>query len=283
MPELPEVETVKKGLADFVVNKTIKSVEFSGKKLRFPYSRKFGKKILNKTILNIDRRAKYLLFYLSENYVIIAHLGMSGVFKIIKDRDIKKYKISKHDHMILYFDEGLLIYNDVRRFGYILLTANCPDKHYLLSSLGPEPLGNELNAEALAETFKGRKRPLKNTLLDQKIISGLGNIYVCEALFRSKILPTKFTNELVKKNGRAKKKLYDLVESINEVIREAIIFGGSSLKDFHHADGKLGYFQNKFKVYGRENESCLQPECKAKIKRIKQSNRSTFYCPKCQK
>ena len=283
MPELPEVETVKKGLADFVVNKTIKSVKFSGKKLRFPYSRKFGKKILNKTILNIDRRAKYLLFYLSENYVIIAHLGMSGTFKIVKGRDIKKYKISKHDHMILYFDDGLLIYNDIRRFGYILLTANCPDKHHLLSPLGPEPLGNEFNAEALAETLKGRKRSLKNTLLDQKIISGLGNIYVCEALFRSKILPTKFTNELVRKNGMAKKKLYDLVESINEVIREAIFFGGSSLKDFHHADGKLGYFQNKFKVYGRENESCLQPECKAKIKRIKQSNRSTFYCPKCQK
>ena len=283
MPELPEVETVKKGLEDFIVNKTIKKIYLSGFSLRFPIPDNFVSLILEKKILSIGRRAKYLLFNLSDNITIISHLGMSGSYKVLSSEESKDYTPKKHDHVIFEFVNFKVVYNDPRRFGYIFVTEKDPKDHKLIKSLGPEPMSNKFNENALAEKFYKKDRPIKNALLDQTIISGLGNIYVCEALFRSNINPKKKIKQLVYSNKSPKNSLVLLANKINEVIRESISLGGSSLKDFSNTEGKMGYFQNTFSVYGREGENCVLKNCNKKIVRITQSGRSTFYCPQCQK
>ena len=283
MPELPEVETVKRGLEEFIVNESIKEVYLSKFNLRFPWPKDFVSKIVGKKIISIKRRAKYIIIGLSDNYSIIAHLGMSGSYKVLKKGEVQDYIILKHDHLIIDLDNFKIVYNDPRRFGYIDLTNQDPETHKFLSSLGPEPLSNYFNADNLAETLLNKNKPIKNTLLDQNIVSGLGNIYVCEALFRSKINPKKNCSKLVTSKGKPRKNLILLVKKINEVIKEAIEAGGSSLRDFSNTSGKMGYFQSSFNVYNRENEKCLLDSCDGVVKRIIQSGRSTFFCSKCQK
>ena len=283
MPELPEVETVKKGLEEILVNNTIKGINLSGFSLRFPIPKNFASLVSGKKIVSIGRRAKYILFNLSENISIISHLGMSGSYRILGSEESKGYKASKHDHIIFQFEGFKVVYNDPRRFGYVFITDKDPNDHKLIASLGPEPLTNNFNEIVLAKSFYKKERPIKNALLDQNIISGLGNIYVCEALFRSKINPKRKIKQLVYSNGSAKKPLIILKEKINEVIKESILLGGSSLKDFSNTEGKMGYFQNTFSVYGKEGEFCILKDCDQKIKKITQAGRSTFYCPKCQK
>ena len=283
MPELPEVETVKKGLEEILVNKTIKNINLSGFSLRFPIPENFVSLVSEKKILSIGRRAKYILFSLSDNISIISHLGMSGSYRILSYDESISYKPNKHDHIIFQFEGFKVVYNDPRRFGYIFITDKDPNDHKLIASLGPEPITNNFNEVELAKSFYKKERPIKNALLDQTIISGLGNIYVCEALFRSKINPKKSIKKLVYSDGSAKKSLINLKDKINEVIEESILLGGSSLKDFSNTEGKMGYFQNTFSVYGREGEFCILKDCDQKIKRITQAGRSTFYCPECQK
>jgi len=283
MPELPEVETVKRGLEEFIINESIKEVYLSKFNLRFPWPKDFVSKIVGKKIISIKRRAKYIIIGLSDNYSIIAHLGMSGSYKVLKKGEVQDYIILKHDHLIIDLDNLKIVYNDPRRFGYIDLTNQDPETHKFLSSLGPEPLSNYFNADNLAETLLNKNKPIKNTLLDQNIVSGLGNIYVCEALFRSKINPKKNCSKLVTSKGKPRKNLILLVKKINEVIKEAIEAGGSSLRDFSNTSGKMGYFQSSFNVYNRENEKCLLGSCDGVVKRIIQSGRSTFFCSKCQK
>lgn len=283
MPELPEVETVKRGLEEFIINESIKEVYLSKFNLRFPWPKDFVSKIVGKKIISIKRRAKYIIIGLSDNYSIIAHLGMSGSYKVLKKGEVQDYIILKHDHLIIDLDNFKIVYNDPRRFGYIDLTNQDPETHKFLSSLGPEPLSNYFNADNLAETLLNKNKPIKNTLLDQNIVSGLGNIYVCEALFRSKINPKKNCSKLVTSKGKPRKNLILLIEKINEVIKEAIEAGGSSLRDFSNTSGKMGYFQSSFNVYNRENEKCLLDSCDGVVKRIIQSGRSTFFCSKCQK
>ena len=283
MPELPEVETVKRGLEEFIINESIKKVYLSKFNLRFPWPKDFVSKIVGKKIISIKRRAKYIIIGLSDNYSIIAHLGMSGSYKVLKKGEVQDYIILKHDHLIIDLDNFKIVYNDPRRFGYIDLTNQDPETHKFLSSLGPEPLSNYFNADNLAETLLNKNKPIKNTLLDQNIVSGLGNIYVCEALFRSKINPKKNCSKLITSKGKPRKNLILLVKKINEVIKEAIEAGGSSLRDFSNTSGKMGYFQSSFNVYNRENEKCLLGSCNGVVKRIIQSGRSTFFCSKCQK
>ena len=283
MPELPEVETVKRGLEEFIINESIKEVYLSKFNLRFPWPKDFVSKIVGKKIISIKRRAKYIIIGLSDNYSIIAHLGMSGSYKVLKKGEVQDYIILKHDHLIIDLDNFKIVYNDPRRFGYIDITNQDPETHKFLSSLGPEPLSNYFNADNLAETLFNKNKPIKNTLLDQNIVSGLGNIYVCEALFRSKINPKKNCSKLVTSKGKPRKNLILLVKKINEVIKEAIEAGGSSLRDFSNTSGKMGYFQSSFNVYNRENEKCLLDSCDGVVKRIIQSGRSTFFCSRCQK
>ena len=283
MPELPEVETVKRGLEEFIINENIKKVYLSKFSLRFPWPKDFVSKVVGKKIISIKRRAKYIIIGLSDNYSIIAHLGMSGSYKVLKKSEAQDYAILKHDHLIFDLDNFKIVYNDPRRFGYIDLTNQEPETHKFLSSLGPEPLSNYFNADNIAKTLFNKSKPIKNSLLDQNIVSGLGNIYVCEALFRSKINPKKNCSKLVTPKGRPRKNLILLVQKINEVIKEAIEVGGSSLRDFSNISGKMGYFQSSFNVYNRENEKCLIDSCDGIVKRIIQSGRSTFFCSKCQK
>ena len=283
MPELPEVETVKRGLEEFIINENIKKVYLSKFSLRFPWPKDFVSKVVGKKIISIKRRAKYIIIGLNDNYSIIAHLGMSGSYKVLKKSEAQDYVILKHDHLIFDLDNFKIVYNDPRRFGYIDLTNQEPETHKFLSSLGPEPLSNYFNADNIAKTLFNKSKPIKNSLLDQNIVSGLGNIYVCEALFRSKINPKKNCSKLVTSKGKPRKNLILLVEKINAVIKEAIESGGSSLRDFSSISGKMGYFQSSFNVYNRENEKCLLDCCDGVIKRIVQSGRSTFFCSKCQK
>ena len=283
MPELPEVETVKRGLEEFIINENINKVYISNFSLRFPWPKNFVSKIINSKIISIRRRAKYILIKLSNNYTIISHLGMSGSYRVVNLNKSKDYKPIKHDHLIIDLDHYKIVYNDPRRFGYIDLTNEDPDEHKFLSFLGPEPLSNSFNADNLAKKLLNKEKAIKNALLDQNIISGLGNIYVCEALFRARINPKSNCSKFVGVSGKPKKPLITLVSKINQVIKEAINVGGSTLKDFSNISGKMGYFQSSFNVYGREKEECSLTDCEGIIRRYNQSGRSTFFCPKCQK
>lgn len=297
MPELPEVETVRRGLAPVMENAVIENLVLSRPDLRFPFPERFSDQITGKRIVSLGRRAKYLLIDLEDDLTIIAHLGMSGSFRIehasaleepIGDFHHPKSKDGKHDHVIFHLlsDSGKLkvIYNDPRRFGFMHLVKKSDIELYpAFVDLGPEPTGNSLAADYLAKRFAGKNQPLKSTLLDQKIIAGLGNIYVCEALWRTKLAPTRASGTLVTPEGASKPSLLELTNNIRAVIADAIAAGGSSLKDHIQTDGSLGYFQHSFAVYGREGHACRTDGCTGIIERITQAGRSTFFCPVCQK
>ena len=283
MPELPEVETTKEGLKKDLEGQKILKIQISKKKLRFPYHTNFKKHITGELITEITRRAKYILFNLSSGKQIISHLGMSGSYRVI-DRSIFRSKdLIKHDHFILETEKYVAVYNDPRRFGYILLNIDKKSEHKCLKILGYEPLSKDCNANNIANILCNKERNIKNVLMDQKIISGLGNIYVCEALFKSNISPFLPANKLVNRDKTPKKELRYLIQNIKEIIDSSILLGGSSLRDYVDTKGKMGYFQRTFSVYGKENKPCINRGCSSKIKKVFQSNRSTFFCPTCQK
>ena len=288
MPELPEVETVRRGLAPVMEGERFAKVEVRRGDLRWPLPKGFAQKLNGKTVQGLGRRAKYLLADLSSGDVLLMHLGMSGSFRVGKDSAPGTYyhersKSSAHDHVIFHMSNGATVtFNDPRRFGSMKLVSRARlEDEPLLRSLGPEPLGNEFDAAMLAKACAGKKTSLKVALSDQRVVAGLGNIYVCEALFRARLSPKRIASTIADRNGRPNERAAKLVDAIKAVLRDAIEAGGSSLRDHRRADGSLGDFQHNFQVYDREGEPC--PSCKGKIKRIVQGGRSTFYCPSCQK
>ena len=292
MPELPEVETVKRGLEPAMVGKRISNVDVNRAGLRFPFPENMAAHLVGQKVLGLSRRAKYILVRISGGDVLLMHLGMSGRFTVHEPEGQKNVPgqfyhdagTGKHDHVVFHMEDGTkIVYTDPRRFGIIdLFPEDQMSDYKLLASLGVEPLGNTLTADYLNAAFKGRKMPLKAALLDQKIIAGLGNIYVCEALFRTKLSPRRQAASITGKS-RPTQRLDELVRVIREVLNEAIASGGSSLRDFAQSDGELGYFQHSFQAYGREGEPCVAPGCAGQIERIVQSGRSTFFCPHCQR
>lgn len=293
MPELPEVETVRRGLEPWLSGARIETVELKRKDLRFPFPKGMAKALEGKTIEGVGRRAKYLLFRLSSGQTLLSHLGMTGSYRFegFKFKEPSRYfepdQDEKHDHLRLALTHPrhgamTLLYNDARRFGFMELFRDESESPFL-AGLGPEPLGNEFSAVAMAERFRGKKAPMKAALLDQRVVAGLGNIYVSEALHRAHIRPTTAAGKLVLKSGAPSQRLNALADAVRIVLTEAIEAGGSTLRDFRAADGGPGYFQHRFAVYDREGEPCPTPGCKGLIRRIVQSGRSTFYCPVCQK
>ncbi|WP_018406551.1 bifunctional DNA-formamidopyrimidine glycosylase/DNA-(apurinic or apyrimidinic site) lyase [Methylocystis rosea] len=288
MPELPEVETVRRGLAPALVGATIERVELRRHDLRFPFPERFAARLQDRRVLDLRRRAKYLLADLDDGHSLIMHLGMSGSFRIDEETPgafhHKRDKNAAHDHVVLHLDHARrVVYNDPRRFGYMLLIATqAIDEDKLFRGLGVEPLNGALDAAFLARAFRGRAAPAKALLLDQRLIAGLGNIYVCEALHRAHISPLRAAGSLVTASGRPTAALARLPEAIKDVLTDALKAGGSSLRDHRQIDGSLGYFQHSFRVYDREGAACPTPGCKGTITRVVQSGRSTFYCPVCQ-
>lgn len=295
MPELPEVETTMRALARALTGKRITKVKLARGDLRFPFPGDFARRIEGHRITHFARRAKYILATLENADVLILHLGMSGRFTII-EADGQVHSPGEfyeevataddgrgaHDHVIFTAEDGLrVIYTDPRRFGLMdLATGDEAPAHRLLAGIGVEPLGNGFDAAYLAAAFRGKKAPLKAALLDQRIIAGLGNIYVCEALYRARLSPKRIAGTLVKKKGHDPR-LDDLVRHIRDVLNEAILAGGSTLRDFAQPDGEAGAYQQRFDVYDREGKPCRN--CGRPVRRIVQSGRSTFYCAHCQK
>lgn len=297
MPELPEVETVRRGLAPSMEGAVIEQLELRRANLRFPFPDDFVEQSEGRTVLSLGRRAKYLLADLDNGKVIIMHLGMSGSFRTEDDEADQlpgdfhhaRSRLEKHDHVVFHLKErngksSRVIYNDPRRFGFMLLSDRIElENHPSIKELGVEPVGNALNAESVAEKFAAKETPLKSALLDQKIIAGLGNIYVCEALWRSQLSPKRKAKTLVTGGGKPTQRLENLIIHVRDVISEAIEAGGSSLRDHAQTDGSLGYFQHSFAVYDQEGSRCPKQDCKGTIARITQSGRSTFYCSTCQR
>ncbi|MBA5776060.1 bifunctional DNA-formamidopyrimidine glycosylase/DNA-(apurinic or apyrimidinic site) lyase [Stappia sp. F7233] len=296
MPELPEVETVRRGLAPSFEGARLERVEQRRANLRFPFPDAFAERLEGRKVTSLGRRSKYLMADLDDQTILVMHLGMSGSFRIEAEATKaigpffhEKSKDPRHDHVVFHLAPPpghaalRIVYNDPRRFGFMTLVERGElERHPLFERLGVEPTGNEFNADLLARLFAGRKSPLKATLLDQHLIAGLGNIYVCEALHRADLSPKDPAASLVTAKGRPTKGAERLAEAVRSVIAEAIEAGGSSLRDHRQADGTLGYFQHRFAVYGREGEECRKPACSGTIERLVQSGRSTFYCPVCQ-
>jgi formamidopyrimidine-DNA glycosylase len=298
MPELPEVETVRRGLLPAMEGRVITRATVNRPDLRWPFPPDMAARLTGSRVLALRRRSKYILADLSTGESLLIHLGMSGRMLISSPPPMSAKGASdqttretlgewhhhhpapeKHDHVILDMEDGTRItFNDARRFGAMdLMPTATADAHPLLAVLGPEPLGNAFNDSYLAARLKGRNTPIKSALLDQHIIAGLGNIYVCETLYRARIHPARKAARISAARTAA------LVPIIRDVLAEAITAGGSSLRDYRQADGELGYFQHSFQVYGREGQPCLTPGCKDTVRRIVQSGRSSFYCPSCQK
>lgn len=276
MPELPEVETVKKGL-EKIKNQEITQIFRSTKKLRFESELDLNL-LKNVKITKINRRARYLILETDKQYSIIIHLGMSGRLLLSEtENNLKNYQPEKHDHFICEFsDKKLLIFNDPRRFGFVdLFLSKNLSNHKMLKHLGPEPLSDDFNAKYLQEKLKNKITNIKTTMMDNKIVVGVGNIYINESLFESRISPLRSANSL------NKKEIEKLVLTIKSILQTAINSGGSSINDYVDSDGNLGNFQNNFKIYGLENKDCVV--CGSNIFRIVQNGRSTFYCKKCQK
>lgn len=297
MPELPEVETVMRGLEPALVGQVISDAEIRRENLRFPFPTDFAAKLIGRRIERLERRAKYILAFLDDETVWLSHLGMTGRFTVFSDsgegKNLAEFYFQsgsdeagkgKHDHVVLTLKNGCkVVYTDPRRFGIMdHFPVSELANHKMLVNLGIEPLGNQLNATYLAEKFLAKKAPLKASLLDQKYVAGLGNIYVCEALFRARLLPTRKSSTLSNR-GKPTEKGEKLVQTIRACLNEAIEAGGSTLNDYADANGNEGSFQQRFDVYDRENLPCNTENCTGIIKRIVQSGRSTFYCPKCQK
>lgn len=283
MPELPEVETVMRGLTPAMQGAVIAQADVNRPNLRWPFPVDMAQRLTGQIVLQLRRRSKYILADLSSGESLLIHLGMSGRMLVSGDplgQFVRDHPAAeKHDHVVFHMANGARItFNDPRRFGAMdLLDTATAAQHKLLAALGPEPLGNDFHEAHLIAAFRGRNTPVKSALLDQRLIAGLGNIYVCEALYRAGIRPTRKAGQL------SGPRVATLVPIIREVLNQAIEAGGSSLKDFRQADGELGYFQHSFDVYGREGEPCRTPECTQVIKRIVQSGRSSFYCSQCQR
>jgi formamidopyrimidine-DNA glycosylase len=292
MPELPEVETVRRGLQPAMEGKRFVKVEARRGDLRWPLPKDFAQRLKGTTVTGLGRRAKYLLADLSSGDVLIMHLGMSGSFHVSRDQPEhlggyyhEHQKLAAHDHVVFHMSSGAVVtFNDPRRFGSMKLVARAKlDTEPLLQSLGPEPLGNAFDAAMLARACQGKKTSLKAALLDQRVVAGLGNIYVCEALHRALLSPKRMASTIADRKGEPNERAVRLVDSIKAVLNDAIKAGGSSLRDHRLTDGDLGMFQHNFRVYDREGERCRTPGCPGMVKRIVQNGRSTFYCPKCQK
>lgn len=296
MPELPEVETVRRGLAPAMEGGRILSAAIGDLPLRFGFPENFCERLAGRTVTFMGRRAKYLVCELDDAMALVMHLGMSGSFRVEREDGCElpgifhhaRSEARKHDHVVLEMErqEGRLaiIYNDPRRFGFMDLIpradlATC--RHF--AGMGIEPTGNEFDGERLASLFAGKTMPLKAALLDQRLVAGLGNIYVCEALWRAGLSPKRKAGTIVRKGARVTGRCQNLATHVRDVIAEAIEAGGSSLRDHRQTNGELGYFQHRFSAYDREGESCAKPDCNGVIRRIVQSGRSTFYCPTCQR
>ncbi len=273
MPELPEVETVCRGLEKALKGRRIESADVRRRDLRVPFPRGLAQALRGRCVAAITRRAKYGVLHLDDRRVMVFHLGMSGRMTVHQGA----YRPQKHDHLLLHCEDDVHVaLNDPRRFGLVL---HGPEEmlrtHKLFAGLGPEPLGNGFSGAYLAETLKGKTTAIKQTLLDQRVVAGIGNIYACEALFMARIDPARPA-------GRVKEeKCEDLAQAVRAVLTRAIAAGGSSLRDYRQADGELGYFQHDFSVYDRADAPC--PQCKSAIRRIVQGGRSTFFCARCQR
>jgi formamidopyrimidine-DNA glycosylase len=295
MPELPEVETVKRGLEPALVGQRISHVALRRANLRFAFPEDFAQRLEGATITNLYRRAKYILAGLDSGDTLLMHLGMTGRFTILlpdgrksapgefyDDSVAKATADGPHDHVVFTLENATrIVYSDPRRFGMMDLERS-GEVHPLLENIGVEPLGNALDADYLHGRFSGKKAPLKAALLDQRIIAGLGNIYVCEALFRACLAPTRKAESLAR-TKKTDQRLDILIRHIRDILNEAITAGGSTLQDYQQVDGSSGAFQERFLVYDREGEPCANKTCRSTIKRLAQSGRSTFYCPTCQK
>lgn len=283
MPELPEVETVRRGLAPVMEGAVIARADVNRPDLRWPFPADMAERLAGQKVLSLRRRSKYILADLESGETLLIHLGMSGRMLISGEplgNCAREHPTpAKHDHVVLHMENGARItFNDPRRFGAMDMFATSEgETHALLVKLGPEPLGNHFDESYLVTQLAGRNTPIKSALLDQRIVAGLGNIYVCEALFRAAISPRRRTGNI------SAKRTASLVPVIREVLRDAIEAGGSSLRDFKQADGELGYFQHSFDVYGREGQPCRREGCGGTISRIVQSGRSSFYCGQCQR
>ena len=289
MPELPEVEVVKRSLTNKTQNLIIKAVKINDGRLRYKINRNKIKKIIGLKFKKISRRSKYLLFFFDKDIVMLVHLGMTGKFFFVNSKrrkyktsfyyDLNEEKDKKHDRIIFDLsNDNKLIYNDIRKFGFIKFVKRVSlDQNIHLKHLGPEPLSTEFSVEYFKNFIKGRERTIKDLLMDQKFISGLGNIYVNEILFFSGVRPTKKIKKLT--NSEIQK----IIKFSKKIITKAIILGGSSIKDFSSGSGKKGLFQQHFSVYGKKGENCSNVKCLGKIKKIVISNRASFFCSKCQK
>jgi formamidopyrimidine-DNA glycosylase len=283
MPELPEVETVRRGLLPVMEGKLIARAQVNRPDLRWPLPDRMADRLTGARVVALRRRSKYILADLSTGETLLIHLGMSGRM-LVSGAMLGEFHHhhpapAKHDHVVLDMEGGARVtFNDARRFGAMdLMATGSEDSHPLLAALGPEPLGNAFSESYLAERLQGRMTPIKSALLDQHLVAGLGNIYVCEVLFRARISPRRLAGNI----GAAR--AARLVPIIRDVLAEAIEAGGSSLRDYRQADGELGYFQHAFRVYGREGQPCVTDGCGGTIARVVQSGRSSFYCPHCQR
>jgi formamidopyrimidine-DNA glycosylase len=301
MPELPEVETVRRGLQPAMEGAKIVKAEARRKDLRFPFQKDFVARLEGQTVTGLGRRAKYLMADLASGDVLLMHLGMSGSFRVVAANSKSapgkfhhpRGEDRAHDHVVFHMSSGaMVVFNDPRRFGYMkIFPRDRIDDEPLLRGLGPEPLGNEFDAAMLARACANRKTSLKAALLDQRVVAGLGNIYVCEALFRAHLSPRRLAATLATKAGQRKgvaggeptDHAKRLVSAIHAVLNQAIKAGGSSLRDHRQTSGELGYFQHSFQVYDREGKKCESPGCGGIVKRFTQNGRSTFWCPKCQR
>jgi formamidopyrimidine-DNA glycosylase len=293
MPELPEVETVRRGLQRALEGARFNHVLMRRGDLRWPLPKDFVQRLEGKTVEGLGRRAKYLLADLSSGEVLLMHLGMSGSFRVFHDG--RKQKPGRfhhertehlaHDHIVFSMSSGATVtFNDPRRFGFMKLVPRAKlEQEPLLRSLGPEPLGNAFDAAMLSQACRGKKTSLKAALSDQRVVAGLGNIYVCEALHRARLSPKRKAATVASRSGSPNERAERLVAAVRAVLADAIEAGGSSLRDHRRTDGELGLFQHRFRVYDREGQRCVTLGCDGTVRRIVQTGRSTFFCPVCQK
>jgi len=293
VPELPEVETVRRGLAPVIVGQRFLRVEQRRPDLRFPFPDRFSERLEGAIVEGLDRRAKYLVARLSTSEALVMHLGMTGRFRVEEGGGVAEpgsFYLEAgarpaHDHVVFHMEGGARVtYNDARRFGFMsLLPLSGLDQTAPFAGMGIEPLGSDLDGARLAALFAGRRAPLKAALLDQRLVAGLGNIYVCEALFRARLSPQAPAGSIATATGRPRDKAGALASAIRAVLEEAVAVGGSTLRDHAQVDGTAGAFQERFRVYDRSGEACVTPGCRGVVARVVQSGRSTFYCRDCQR
>lgn len=293
MPELPEVETVRRGLEPALVGRRLVRIEQRRPDLRFPLPPRFAERLVGSRVDALRRRAKYLVAEISSGEALVMHLGMTGRFRVERDAAIVEpgafYQEAgsqpAHDHVVFHLDDGARVtYNDARRFGFMTLGPLATlEGTPPFDTMGIEPLGAELDGARLATLMAGKRTPLKAALLDQRLVAGLGNIYVCEVLYRAKLSPFKAAGTLATPRGRPKAGTVRLSAAIKAVLEEAIAVGGSTLRDHAQVDGSAGAFQERFRVYDREGHPCQTPGCRGVVRRLVQSARSTFFCAVCQR